>query len=69
MIDIALMIRKVGVPVNGSGRSKEAVARVYCSECGGEIRSDDVAGIRYVRTKRGTDIFFHEECMEKVGTG
>lgn len=69
MIDIAAMIRKAGVPVKSSGKSKEAVAEVYCSECGGAIRSDDVDGVVYIRTRRNTNIFFHEECRRKIGTG
>lgn len=69
MIDIAAMIRKAGVAVKSNGRSKDAVAGVYCSECGGMIRSDDVDGIGYIRTRRGIDIFFHEGCRRKIGTG
>lgn len=67
MIDIAVMIRKAGIPVKSSGKSKETVKGVYCSECGGVIRSDDVAGIGCVRTRRNTDIFFHEGCRKKMG--
>lgn len=68
MIDIAVMIRKVGIPVKSSSKSKETVKGVYCSECSGVIRSDDVDGVGYIRTRRNTDIFFHEECRRKIGT-
>lgn len=62
MMDIAARIRKIGLPVKGSGKSKDPVAEVYCSVCGGVIRSDDVSGIGWVRTKRSTELFFHERC-------
>lgn len=69
MIDIAAKIRKAGVPVKGSGKAKGPIAEVRCSECGRAIRSDDVAAIGWVRTRRNTDIFFHEGCRKKVGAG
>lgn len=67
-VDIALRIKKVGLPVKGSGKTKDPVASVCCSECGDKIRSDDIAGVGWVRTRRGTELFFHEECRRKAGT-
>ena len=66
MMDIAARIRKVGLLVKRHGKSKETVAEVYCSECGKAIRSDDdMTTIGWVRTKRGTEMFFHERCRRK----
>lgn len=65
-IDIAARIRKVGLPVTRRGKSKEQIAEVYCSECGKAIRSDDdMTKIGWVKTKRGTEKFFHEGCRRK----
>ena len=63
VMDIAARIRKVGLPVKRSGKSKETVAEVYCSECGKAIRShDDMITIGWVQTRRGTEKFFHKRC-------
>ncbi|MCH1971024.1 hypothetical protein MCI89_01510 [Muricomes sp. OA1] len=40
---------------------------VCCPGCGEEINGDsDLTKVEYVRTKRGTDVFFHTGCMDKV---
>ena len=41
--------------------------RVRCQGCGEWIRSDrDLEGVEYVKTKRGSEWFFHTACMENV---
>lgn len=46
------------------GKHKSAVC---CPGCGEEINDgSDLEKVEYVRTKRGTDVFFHTGCMEKI---
>lgn len=66
-IDIALKIRKVGAPVKSSGRSDTPVGEVCCAGCGGSIRSDAASGIEWIRTRRGTEMFFHRRCLKTGG--
>ena len=41
--------------------------RVRCQGCGKWIRSDrDLEGVEYVKTKRGSEWFFHTACAENV---
>ncbi|MCI8276298.1 MAG: hypothetical protein HFI66_11970 [Lachnospiraceae bacterium] len=63
MIDIAARVRAAGEPT----RRKRPVCRVRCHGCGAELRSiSDLYGVEYVKTKRGTEIFFHTKCMNDV---
>lgn len=66
-MDIAKRIRAAGKPtgrIDGRGR---AVCAVKCQGCGKEISSDgDLAGVEYVKTKRGTEFFFHTDCAGNV---
>lgn len=64
-IDIAAKIRRAGTPVKGQGRSSGAVYEVCCTECGGKIRSDDIADVEYVETRRGSQLFFHSRCRKR----
>lgn len=41
--------------------------KVVCPGCGKKIKeTDDFSGIGYVKTKRGTHIFLHKSCLDKV---
>ncbi len=63
MVNIAARIRAVGEP---TGRTAKKGA-VECQGCGGDIASDeDLIGVEYVRTKRGSEWFFHTSCANKV---
>ena len=65
-IDVALMIQKQGVAIGNRGKKRLPVKEVCCSECGGKILSDNTVGIEYVETKRGTRLFFHSRCLERM---
>lgn len=42
-------------------------APVICPGCDEAIREDDdLETIEYIKTKRGTEIFLHRGCLEKV---
>ena len=42
-------------------------APVICPGCDEAIREDDdLETIEYIKTKRGTEIFLHHGCVEKV---
>ncbi|MCU6765579.1 hypothetical protein [Blautia ammoniilytica] len=44
-----------------------AVRKVKCQGCGEEICSDeDLTDVQYVKTKRGSELFFHTGCMDNV---
>lgn len=65
-IDIALMIQKQGSTIGSRGKDKTPVREVCCSKCGGKIRSDNAECIEYIETKRGTKMFFHRKCLERM---
>lgn len=66
-MDMAKRIRSAGEQTGRIDGRKRLVCKVRCQGCGKEIRSnDDLAGVEYVKTKRGTDLFFHTDCMNKV---
>lgn len=65
-IDVALMIQNRGVAIGNRGKKRLPVKEVCCSKCGGKIRSDNTVGIEYVETKRGTKLFFHSRCLERM---
>lgn len=66
-MDISAMIRKVGEPTRRKDARKRQVCKVKCQGCGEEILSDqDLTNVEYVKTKRGTDFFFHHGCADKV---
>lgn len=65
-VNISARIRAVG---EGTGRSigKTPVRKVRCQGCGEYILSDqDLAGVEYVKTKRGSEWFFHTQCMGNI---
>lgn len=40
---------------------------VCCIGCGVQLRgTDDFAEVEYIRTKRGTNLFVHKKCVQKV---
>lgn len=40
---------------------------VVCQGCGEKLDPDvSTEGIEYIKTKRGSEIFFHTDCMDKV---
>lgn len=49
------------------GIFKRQRAKVICPGCNKEIREeDDFSEIEYVKTKRGTQLFIHGACIDKV---
>lgn len=67
MIKVAARIRAVGEPAGRIAKNGAAVCKVKCQGCGGDIASDeDLTGVEYVKTKRGSEWFFHTECMGKI---
>lgn len=65
-VNISARIRAVG---EGTGRSigKTPVRKVRCQGCGEFIFSDqDLDGVEYVKTKRGSELFFHAACVKEV---
>lgn len=66
-MDVAARIRAVGESAGRTDRRKRSVCKVKCQGCGKEIISDeDLSGIEYVKTKRGTELFLHHGCMDRV---
>ena len=66
MINVAARIRAVGEPTGRRTKNKTMVHKVRCQGCGKEILSDeDLSKVEYVRTKRGTEWFFHTDCADK----
>ena len=41
--------------------------KICCPVCGKEIKEDNLDGVEYVKTKRGTEIFIHNGCVGKWG--
>lgn len=69
-MDIKARIRAVGNPDLRRSRAGAMVCRVDCAGCGEDIWSDqDLSGVQYVKTKRGTELFIHDICADKVWGG
>lgn len=67
MINIAARIRATGESAGRYTSKKIPVRKVKCQGCGADIFSDqDLKGVEYVKTKRGTEIFFHRACMNEI---
>lgn len=65
-MDKAAIIRKVGEHT-GRMDGRKTVHKVKCQGCGEYIYSDgNLEKVEYVRTKRGTEMFFHRDCMDNV---
>lgn len=66
-INIAARIRAVGEPAGRTTKKGAVECKVKCQGCGEDITSDGVLeGVEYVKTKRGSEWFFHTECMDKI---
>lgn len=72
-INIAARIRATGKCTGRTDKQKRPVCSVQCQGCGKDILSDDgllgvvdAGYVEYVKTKRGTELFFHTACREKV---
>lgn len=65
MIDLEERIRAVGAPGKKRGSSRMPVYEVPCQICGGAVRSDNLSEVGYIRTKRGTEQFFHARCLKR----
>ena len=67
MMNIVLEIRRAGEPTGRTDAGRRQVCKVKCQGCGEIIFSDqDLANVEYVKTKRGTDLFFHSGCANRV---
>ena len=66
-VDIRKRILSVGEPIGRKRPGKVEEKKVRCQGCGEEIRSDgDLENIEYVKTRRGSEYFFHTGCVESV---
>lgn len=66
-INVAARIRATGEYTGRVDKRKRPVCKVKCQGCGEYILSDsDLSGVDYSKTKRGTELFFHTACREKV---
>lgn len=66
-VNIAARIRSAGEPIGRTAKKGAVERKVKCQGCGEDITSDGVlVGVEYVKTKRGSEWFFHTECMGKI---
>lgn len=66
-MNIRARITAVGQSTGRSDKRGNPIRKVFCEGCEEEIYSDqDLSDVEYVKTKRGTDLFIHKECVEKV---
>jgi hypothetical protein len=66
MVNLAARIRANGESAKRYDRHTP-VCKVKCQGCGNYIYSDQsFENIEYVKTKRGTEIFFHRDCMDDI---
>ena len=66
-LDLGARIRAVGIPVGRADKKRRLVCKVRCQGCGKEILSDgDLSGVEYVKTRRGSELFFHTACMDDI---
>ena len=67
MINIAARIRDRGEYVRPGVKKGIGVYKVRCQGCGEYIFSDSsMKDIEYVKTKRGTEMFFHGRCVNEI---
>ena len=65
-MDIAARTRAVGKDT-GRMEGRKKICKVKCQGCGKYISSDgDLSEVEYVKTKRGSEWFFHRKCMGNV---
>lgn len=66
-MDVKRMIRASGKPIGKNDIEGRPVYEVICQGCRKKIQSDDdLEKVGYLKTKNGTDIFFHTACMAEV---
>lgn len=67
-MDLAVRIRKIGESAGRQERTgKRPAKKVKCQGCGKEIFSDEsLREVEYVKTKRGSEWFFHTRCMVDI---
>lgn len=64
--DVRRMIVKYGNAPRYEG-NKMVANRVICEGCHEMIQSDgDLSDVEYVKTKRGSVLFFHGQCLWKI---
>lgn len=67
IIDKSIRIRAVGKSAGIVDAKKRPVCEVHCQGCGDRISSEeDLSEVEYVKTKRGSEFFFHAACRDKV---
>lgn len=67
MIDKSARIRAIGRPTGNIDGRKRPIHEVNCQGCGEKIKStDDLSEVEYVKTKRGSEFFFHAACRDRV---
>lgn len=65
-MNTAARIRAVGEPTSRVKNGTQ-VKKVKCQGCGIYICSDeDLSEVEYVKTKRGSEWFFHRSCINEV---
>lgn len=65
--EIRKRILAVGEPTGRYGKNRIEEKKVRCQGCGEYILSDgSLEGVEYVKTRRGSEWFFHTGCMENV---
>ncbi len=51
----------------GTRIRKQPGGKVKCQGCGEELTADsDLSSVEYVKTKRGSEYFFHSGCLASV---
>ena len=51
-------------------RKTESGRKIFCRECGKEIRKDEnLTSLQYVKTGRGNEFFFHGRCVKGFLSG
>lgn len=64
MINKAARIRAVGESTGKLTARGTCICKVKCQGCRKDILSDaDLSKVEYVKTKRGTELFFHRGCV------
>lgn len=66
-INLRKRILAVGESTGRYRKNKTQEKKVSCQGCGKYIQSDDsLEKVEYVKTRRGTEMFLHTGCLEKV---
>ena len=66
-MNMSTKIRKMGKTTGKFDNKERPICAVKCQGCGEDIRSDeDLENVDYVKTKRGTEWFFHRCCRDKI---